>query len=246
VRRASRLIAVSEALQCELTEVWPEAAEKTVSIPNGVDTSAGPVADPARCRATFELPLQGPLVGMMARLAPGKGIDEFIRAGRLLADRWPEVRLVVAGDGPLRGEAQALCAQLGMEGRLYLVGEIASPRELVGALDMLVVASTSEGSSVAAMEAMASGKPVVATAVGGVPEVVADGETGVLVRPGDPEALAAGIEALLRDPEKARRMGEHGRQRAAAKFDVRQMVARTKQVYADLLRHELEAGGTRR
>jgi glycosyltransferase involved in cell wall biosynthesis len=93
------------------------------------------------------------------------------------------------------------------------------------------------------MEAMAREKPVVATRVGGVPEVVADGNTGVLVQPGDPAALAEGIEALLRDPERAHQMGQRGRRRVAERFDLHQMLERTKQVYAGLLREQIKTKG---
>lgn len=95
------------------------------------------------------------------------------------------------------------------------------------------------------MEAISLGKPVVATSVGGVPEVVADAETGILVEPGDPGALASAIEELLASPDRARDLGERGRRRAAAQFDVRQMLQRTKVVYADLLREQIETGGDR-
>jgi glycosyltransferase involved in cell wall biosynthesis len=239
VRRASRLITVSEALRRELVEAWPDAEAKSVCIPNGVDTRAETVK-PGAARAALGLAVQGPVIGMLARLAPQKGIADFLHAARIVASGYAEASFVLAGDGPLRGQAEALRGELSMEDRLHLLGHISSPREFMAALDVLVVASTSEGSSVAAMEAMAAGKPVVATAVGGVPEVVTEGETGLLVKPSDPEALAAAVAELLADPARAREMGERGRQHAAQRFDVRQMIARTEEVYADVIREELE------
>jgi glycosyltransferase involved in cell wall biosynthesis len=127
-----------------------------------------------------------------------------------------------------------------------LLGHIEEVRDFVASLDLLVVPSRSEGSPVVAMEAMALGKPVVATAVGGVPEVVPGGETGVLVQAGDAQALADGILELLRDPARAQEMGERGRQRAAREFDVNDMVEKTKAVYADVMRDDLRAGGAGR
>jgi glycosyltransferase involved in cell wall biosynthesis len=239
VRRASRLITVSEALRRELVEAWPDAEAKSICIPNGVDTRAETVK-PAAARAALGLAVRGPVIGMMARLAPQKGIADFLHAARIVASGYAEASFVLAGDGPLRGQAEALRGELSMEDRLHLLGHISSPREFMAALDVLVVASTSEGSSVAAMEAMAAGRPVVATAVGGVPEVVTEGETGLLVKPSDPEALAAAVAQLLADPARAREMGERGRQQAAQRFDVRQMIARTEEVYADVIREELE------
>lgn len=245
LRRASRLITVSEALRRDLIELSPSAAERTITIPNGVDTQAQAKRSTAEIRAEFGLPHDRPVVGMIARLAPQKGIATFIRAAALLADGHPEVVLILAGDGPLRDEAHTLRRELALENRLHLCQEVVSPRELIAALDILVVASTSEGSSVVAMEAMSAGKPVVATAVGGVPEVVADGQTGLLVEPEDPEALAAAVRSLLDDPERAREFGDQGRRRAAQLFDLRLMLERTRAVYADLIREQIPPRGER-
>ena len=234
LRRADRLVTVSEALRGELIALRSEVAAKTVTIPNGVDISAE-ATDQSSARAALELPPEGPVVGMVARLAPAKGIAEFIQCCKLVSEQWPAARFVLAGGGPLWEEAQARREALGLADRLQLVGEVESTREVMGAVDVLVVASTSEGSSVVAMEAMACGKPVVATRVGGLPEVVLDGETGILVEAGDPRGLAEGIERLLQDPELGRQMGMRGKQRARQCYDVREMVARVKEVYADLL-----------
>lgn len=240
VQRAERLIAVSEALRRSLMEAWPETEAKCIAIPNGVDTQAPAPRPPDQVRAQLGLPSGARLVGMIARLAPQKGALDFVRAADMLGRSLPGVHFVLAGAGPLREEVESLRAELDLEERLHLVGEIESPRDLLGALEVLVVPSTSEGSSVVAMEAMAVGKPVVATAVGGVPEVVADGETGLLVPPGDSEALAEAVGALLKDEARAADMGDRARQRAAAQFDVRLMIERTEAVYADILREEIE------
>lgn len=245
VRRAARLITVSDALRNELLALYPEVAAKTVTIPNGIDARAKPGRDPQEVKEALDIPPAGPLVGMVARLAPQKGIGEFIRACRAVADHRPDVRFVLAGEGPLRSMAEAMRDRLGLGDRLHLTGEVESTSDLIAALDCLVVASTSEGSSLAAMEGMAMAKPVVATCVGGVPEVVADGETGVLVPPGEPAALAAAVQALLQDPERAQALGEQGRRRAAEQFDVRLMLARTEQIYADLVHDDMKAGGHR-
>ncbi|HUU53637.1 MAG TPA: glycosyltransferase family 4 protein [Armatimonadota bacterium] len=242
LQRAHRVITVSEALRRDLVLAYPDILDKCTTIYNGVETHATPGRDVAAVRAELGLPGEGRLVGMVARLAPQKGVREFIRAARAVVDSWPSVTFVLAGDGPLMGEARELRAELGLEAHLHLVGQVDWARDLIRALEVLVVASLSEGSSVAAMEAMALGKPVVGTAVGGVPEVVADGQTGILVKPGDPVPLAAAIVELLSDPTRAEEMGERGRQRAAAHFDIGEMLERTKAVYADLVREEIESG----
>ena len=245
LRRADRLITVSEALRRQLVELRPRVADKTVTIPNGIDTRQEPV-DQVVAREALELDPEKPLVGMVARLAPAKGIAQFLRCCQLISQRRPDAHFVLAGGGPLWEEAQADREKLGLADRLHLLGEVASTREVVAALDVLVVASTSEGSSVVAMEAMSQGKPVVATRVGGLPEVVCDGETGLLAAADDPAELARGVLALLDDPDLGRRMGERGRRRVKEFFDVREMVARVKEVYADLVREDLEGTGGRK
>ncbi len=245
LRQADRLVTVSDALRNELIALRPQVAGRTLTIPNGVDTSADAV-EQATARAALELPAEALVVGMVARLAPAKGIAEFIQCCKLVSEQWPAARFVLAGGGPLWEEAQARREELGLGDRLQLLGEVESAREVMGAVDVLVVASTSEGSSVVAMEAMAYGKPVVATRVGGLPEVVSDGETGIVVEPGDPRGLAEGIGRLLHDPDLGRQMGMRGRQRARQCYDTRQMLARVKDVYADLLREEMDATGGRR
>ncbi len=241
LQRADRIITVSEALREDLVRAHPETLGKCQTIYNGVDTQATPSQSCAEVREALRISSDGPLVGMIARLAPQKGIEHFIRAAATVAKSRPASHFVLAGEGPLMESARGLRDELGLAGNLHLVGKIGWVRELIAALDVLVVASVSEGSSVVAMEAMALRKPVVATAVGGVPEVVLDGQTGTLVPPGDPESLAGAVSAMLDDPSRAREMGERGGQTAVSQFDVRDMLARTKAVYADLVREQTEA-----
>jgi len=246
VRRAKHIITVSEALRRNLVATYPDVMARSTTIYNGVETQKPPARDPAEVRREIGIPAEVSLVGAVARLAPQKGILEFIRAARLVADAHPSVAFALAGGGPMMPEAVALRQELGLERQLYLIGHTEGVKDFIASLDLLVVPSLSEGSSVVAMEAMALGKPVVATAVGGVPEVVSAGETGVLVQPGDARALAAGILELLRDPARAQEMGERGRQRAVREFDVNDMVEKTKAVYADVMRDDLRAGRAHR
>ena len=245
LRRASRIITVSDALRRDALDLYPDAADKTVTIPNGIYIRTKGERGPADSRVAYGVAADKTTVGMVARFAPQKGILEYIRACAEAAARWPDVEFVLAGDGPLRDAAESLRDELGLHERLHMIGEIESAADLIAGLDIVVVASLTEGSSIVAMEAMAAEKPVVATRVGGVPEVVVDGETGVLVEPGDPEALAAAIESLLEKPEWGRDMGERGRHRAAERFDISLMFERTKQVYADVLRGAMKTGGAR-
>jgi len=242
LRRARRIITVSEALRRDLILAYPDAAGKCKTVYNGIDTRYSPARSAADVRAELGVSPESRLIGMVARFAPQKGIEEFIRAVRIVSDVWPTAEFVLAGDGPLMERALEFRAQLDLERRLLLPGRVEWARDLLGALDVLVVASLSEGSSVVAMEAMALGKPVVATSAGGLPEVVVHGQTGLIVPPGDPGALAEAIVELLSHPDRAEEMGDRGRRRAVAQFDVVDMIERTKAVYADLMRGRIEAG----
>lgn len=246
VRRAKHIITVSEALRRSLVAAYPDVMARSTTIYNGVETQKLPSRDAAEVRREIGVSVEVSLVGAVARLAPQKGILEFIRAARLVADAHLSVAFALAGDGPMMPEATALREELGLVRQLHLLGHIERVKDFIASLDLLVVPSLSEGSSVVAMEAMALSKPVVATTVGGVPEVVSGGETGVLVRPGHARALADGILEVLRDPARAQEMGERGRQRAVREFDINDMVEKTKAVYADVIRDDLRASRAHR
>jgi len=230
-RRADRIITVSDSLHAQFEGIGAAAQSKLFTISNGIDLCAFAQPDPAWARRELGLPENAPVVGMVARLAPQKGPLEFVRAAALVGRRFPEVRFALIGDGPLQPQVETLARELGVANRLTLAGHRAEAPALTQAFDVAVVASLSEGSSLTAMEAMAWGKPVVATAVGGVREVVADGETGVLVPPGDAQALAEAVARLLADRQKAQILGEAGRRRVERDFSLVRMIERTQEVY---------------
>jgi glycosyltransferase involved in cell wall biosynthesis len=146
---------------------------------------------------------------------------------------------VIVGDGPLRERIAARAQSLGLGERLVLAGFRADARRLMAAFDLAVIPSLSEGFSIVAVEAMAAARPVAAYATGGLPEVVADGRTGLLAPERDADALAAAIEALLTDPVRAREMGEAGRERTRECFSLSAMIERIQNLYADLVRSHL-------
>jgi len=184
-------------------------AGRTVVIPNAVDVRGALRASRQRSR---------PLLLAVGRLRPPKDFATLVRALALLpADAF---ELAIVGDGPQREELAALIAQLGLEDRVRLEGERRDVPTLLAEADAFVLSSRSEGLPVSVLEAMAAGLPVVATAVGGVGEAVVDGETGLLVRPADPEALAAALATIVADPALRRRLGAAGRARAEARFDL--------------------------
>jgi glycosyltransferase involved in cell wall biosynthesis len=156
----------------------------------------------------------------------------------------PRARFIVAGDGPLRAELEALVGRLGLEQNVYFLGFRSDPRALIGLLDVLVVPSHTEGAPLVVLEAMAAGVPVVASAVGGIPDQVRHGEDGLLVPPGDPAALGDAVLELLGDPGLARRMGAAGSRKAATDFSHATMVERAVKVYRTALGLPPTSGAT--
>ncbi len=196
-------------------------ANRVMTLHNGIDLARFPFHGPRP---------DGPIV-TVARLSPEKDIANLLHAIRQVADAAPEVRLEIAGDGPCRAELEQLAGELRLGEQVRFLGEVRDVPELLGRARLFVLPSQTEGVSLTILEAMARGLPVVTTRVGGNPEVVCEGETGLLVPARDSPALARAILQVYHDAEGARRLGEAGRRRVENHFDVRQMVARYEALY---------------
>jgi glycosyltransferase involved in cell wall biosynthesis len=178
------------------------------------------------------------VVGTVGRLDPVKDHVALIRAF-VEGVRDDRAVLVIVGDGPMRGELQRTVAELGAGARVRLAGERDDVPQVLRAFDLFVLPSVGEGISNAILEAMATGLPVVATRVGGNPELVADGVTGRLIERRSPAALSEAIATYLADPALMRRHGEAARERALCEFSLPRMLAG----YADLYRRSLARAG---
>ncbi len=211
--------------------------DKVFTIPNGV-RSAGP-SDAAAARAMLLAELGGGsgrlIVGTVARLVWFKGLDVLVAAAAMVVKSCPESVFVVVGDGPLRAELERQAQALGVARSFVFLGERRDVARLLRAFDVFVLPSVSEGMPVTILEAMDAATPVIATRVGGVPELVDDGETGLLVPPRDPEALGAAILRLLESPRLRADMGERGRERVARHFSAERMVTSTDLLFRRLL-----------
>ncbi len=172
----------------------------------------------------------GPVVAV-ARLSPEKDIANLIRAAAQAAERARDLRVEIAGGGPCLEELEQLAASLGVADRIRFLGEVHDVPAVLARARMFVLPSLSEGIPLTVLEAMACGLPVVATRVGGLPEVVDDGVTGLLVPPADPAALAEAVLEVWNDPYRRDRMGRAGGRRAQEHFDVRRMVAEYEALY---------------
>ena len=174
---------------------------------------------------------EGPLAGCMSVLGPGKGVHTFVEAGRHVLDRQPQARLAVIGNGPLRDDLERRARALGLGERLRFFDYTAPSARQLRALDVFVLASPWEAFPIGPLEAMACGVPQVTTAVGGTPEAVRDGKTGLLCPPADPPALADRIVRLLGDPALRARMSEASRERHSRLFTIARMLDETAAVY---------------
>ena len=214
-------------------------AEQYVTVPSGVPTAELRAAAPARGEARARLGLDADAIVIvgLGRLVPIKGFDLLVRALPIVASQVPSARVLLVGEGAERAHLETIAASLGVAGRLRLTGETTDVAPYLAAADVVTVPSRNEGMGRVIVEAMALGRPVVATAVGGIPDVVTDGECGRLVAPEDVDALAAALIELGRDPALRRKLGEAAAQRAEA-FST--AVAREKllAVYAALLRQK--------
>lgn len=184
----------------------------------------------------------GPVIGCIANLLPTKGLSYLIEAFALLANVRPELQFVLVGEGPLEPLVRSEVYRLGLQGRLTLVKEPTEGRKLLGAMDVMVLSSLKEGLPYTVSEAMLAGTPVVATAVGGVPEQIVDGETGLLVVPRDSRALASAIERLLDDSMLRKRVSAAAVERAREHFSVSAMLAATDRLYRSLLSEGVGSG----
>jgi glycosyltransferase involved in cell wall biosynthesis len=233
-RLTNRILCCSRAVSEHARQVLRVPEALVVIVPNGVDPP--PVVDRDSALERLGRP-PAPILGCLGSLTPHKGQAVLLRAlDRLPGDR-PLPTVVFIGTGPERASLESLAAGPTRPARVLFLGERLDARALLPAFDLLVVPSTArEGLGLAAIEAMDAGVPVVASRVGGLPEVVDDRRTGLLVPPGDPVALAAAIGELLDRPELRRVMGAQGRLRVEESFRAAAMARRVEEVYEEAIR----------
>ncbi len=210
---------------------------RAVTVHEGIDIERVDAAPPASVHEDLWLPHHAPIVGNVAALVPHKGQRHLIEAARLVLPHVPDARFVIAGEGELRPALERQIKEHHLEKHVLLAGFRPDILSMHKAFDIFVMSSVTEGLGTSLMDAMAAGKPIVATTAGGIPEVVVDGETGFLVPPRDHEAMAAAIVRLLKDEPLRRAMGDAGRTRACRLFSAERMVQNTLRVYQRVALH---------
>ena len=238
-RLTDRIITISPAQRRDVVDVYRIAPpERVITIPLGLDL--GPF-EPARqsCRGQFRSSLgispDIPLIGFVGRLTAVKNPSQFIKVAGRVVQESPQARFVFVGDGELRPALEEQVGALGLAQTVIFTGWQANMPAVYSDLDLLVLTSLNEGTPVTVIEALATGVPVVASEVGGVPDVVTHHETGLLVPSGDAEATAQAILQFLRAPERAQRLALAGQRVVLGRFDLRRLVNDMDALYNALL-----------
>ncbi len=239
-RYAARFFCVSADIAAEVTAGRIVPRRKIHVVANGIDTARFRAQGDAReLRQELGIPAAAPVVGTIGRLSEIKQQDLLLRAFARISERLPEARLLLVGDGPLMGSLRQLAQDLGQAERVHFAGYQARPERYLQVMDLFALTSRSEGMPLAVLEAWAAGLPVLASDVGGLPELIDPGRNGHLFRSGDEAGLADGLYQLLRDREYARRLGTAGRQLVTDRYDVRHMA----QAYDEHYRASLDIAG---
>ncbi len=240
-RMTDLVIANSEAVRRDVLREKGLPADKVIVIHNGLEVDTFPLSPNHRMRESLGLLPRQPVVAVVANFIHYKGHRFFVEAWARVVQVLPEAVALLIGEGPLRAEVQAQVEALGLGRSISFLGLRHDVPALLTLPDLVVHPSLQEGFSNAILEAMAAGKPVVATEVGGTPEAVVHGETGLLVPPRDSQALAEGILWLLQHPTEAARFGAAGRRRVTERFDLATMVRQYEAVYERLLAEKVPA-----
>lgn len=224
-RFCERTITISEDERREYLKKGIGDEHKVVTIYNGIDMDRFP-GDGKRVRRELGIAPQAPVVGYVGRLEEVKGPHLFIDAAMKIGKVYPQAHYLMVGDGPMKDELRKKARGVP---HLHIMGYRTDIADCIAALDILLITSLNDGFNLAAVEAMASSKPIVATAVGGLPEVIGDG--GILVRPGDTTRMAQEAIALLNSSRLRKEMGAEGRKRAEALFDWNVCLKKTIDIY---------------
>ena len=218
-KHSGLVIAVSEAVKKHLCAQGLDGSKIRV-LHNGIDLTRFQPISKTEARSCLSYDSDAQIFGVFGRLSPEKGQKFAIEAMSIVIKDYPNARLILAGDGKDRADLESFAQTLGIAENVHFEGFIADPSRMMSACDAVIVPSIKEGFGLAAVEAMALGRPVVATDAGGLPEIIVNGETGFIVPTRDPQAIADLIKHLLEDKALAESMGKRGRERAEDCFDL--------------------------
>lgn len=233
MRYCDFIISVSRATADWLVKKRGMPEEKVIVIPYGVDDKKFTVRDGTEMRKKLNLAHDDIVLGTAARLHSQKGHRYLLDALPRLVSEFPKLKWVIAGEGDLRDELEAIVGQKGVASHVFFLGHCTNVHELLPAFDIFVLPSLYEGLPNCVLEAMAAGKPIVASAVDGTVEAVVDGETGVLVPPGDPDRLYNALSRLIKDEDLRNKMGMSSRKRVEDIFSLSKQVQAFENLYEE-------------
>jgi glycosyltransferase involved in cell wall biosynthesis len=235
-RRTDLRIAVSEDIRDLRLKHEHTPPEKIVVVANAVEPSRFEVPEAARDAKRAEIGVTGSVVvGTVGRLVEAKSYDMLLEIARDVSARRPDVKFILVGEGHLGGTLRRMRDTLGLADRVLFLGNRRDIPELLAAMDLYVITSQREGLPVSLIEAMMAAKPVVATAVGGIPENIVDGEDGVLVEPANRQAFVEAALSLLGDPRRMRELGRRARDKAVARYSACKILETLETIYVSLL-----------
>jgi glycosyltransferase involved in cell wall biosynthesis len=235
--RSDRIIAISENLREDLVERGIAPRQKIELVPLGLDLAPF-LAVEGRSGVLRDAVKAGPrdfVIGTVGRLVPIKDHDTFLRAAAIVNRRRDNTKYIIVGDGELRADLEEKAASLGLRGVAYFTGWQKNLAPLYADLDLVVLSSLNEGTPVSIIEGAAAGRPIVATRVGGIPDLIEDGWNGFLVPPENPDALAYSMLKILDDPVQSRIFACRARESVRDKYDVSRLVSQLQMLYIHLL-----------
>ncbi|HFB52222.1 MAG TPA: glycosyltransferase [Anaerolineae bacterium] len=238
----ARVIAVSEETRQHHLRVGKLPPQKVITLHNGIDLSRFQPVSPAEIAALREslgIPAAAPVLVTVAVLRQPKGIQFLLEALPDILQRVPETRYLIVGDGEYREKLENIAAEKNVTDRVIFAGTRRDIPQLLAATDIFVLPTLTEALPTVLAEAMAAEKPIIASHVGGVPEMVDDGQNGLLIPPADPPALTEACLKLLENPQRARAMGKTGQQIVGERFDIQRQVRRLESLYLDICGEKL-------
>ena len=238
-RITDRIIAISNSQRTELIHYLRIGNPEKIQVAHiGFDFKEFKPLTNGGLRKELNIPEDNPIVGYIGRFAPIKRIDRLILASQKVIERIPKAKLVIVGGGELKSEMEEMVKSLNLEDRIFFLGVRDDLERIYSGVDMVALSSDNEGTPAVIIEALAYGKPVVSTCVGGIPDVVSDGESGILAKANGPEELANSIVQMLSDENMRIRMGRMGMQQVKSKFSLERLIENLDKIYISELSHK--------